>query len=111
MIVQESEVFTQDIMFLINLRKEAGIKVSSKINILTAVRDSYVADITGDRLVIRCKLGPQQSMGRWNALESDGWEQVLVTKNACLWTRSVTIDAVNGGTALNGVESESAAYV
>jgi hypothetical protein len=93
--VQESEELVRDIKFLINLRKEAGIKASSHIRILAAEKDIYVADITGDRNIIRCKLGPQENMGRWSPRDSDGWELKLSDKgNVQLWSRPVAVDGM-----------------
>ena len=74
----------QGIKDLMHLRKDAGIRASSDIRILIAEKDSYVADITGDRFIVRCKIGPAKDTGRWEPIE-DGWEKVMKEKNVCIW--------------------------
>lgn len=73
---------------LIALRQQTGIKASSDIRILKAEKDSYIADIFGDRALVRCKLGPCRKMGRWEPEEEDGWEKAIKGKNICVWLRT-----------------------
>lgn len=82
--LQDDEELVQGIKDLITLRKNAGIRVSSHIRILKAEKDLYVADISGDHCVIRCRIGPSKEMGIWEPHE-DGWEKVMKEKNICIW--------------------------
>lgn len=69
---------------LVAIRKRAGIKSDSKLKILCAERDMYVASID-DRLVV--KLGPRFDMGGLKPNKDDGWAKAASGDDFAVWER------------------------
>jgi hypothetical protein len=87
--MQDSDGLARAIRLLVRLRQEAGVSASSAVRILVAERDQYVADITGTREVLRCKLGPKTNMGKHAAIPEHGWAEVVHDRSCSVWRRPV----------------------
>lgn len=65
---------------LVRCRQRNGIHAKSKLDILCAEADMYVARID-DKLTL--KLGPRYDMGRWVPAEKEGWHFVCSGGSCC----------------------------
>jgi len=72
------------INLLLKCRQRNGISGRSKLEILAAEADMYVARID-DKVMI--KLGPRFDMGRWVPAEKDGWRFVCSGKDFAVWEK------------------------
>lgn len=75
-----------EIVTLIKIRKRNNIKANSKVNILAAENDLYVAAI-GDR--VRMKIGPRFDIGGL-APNLDEWEVAAVGHEYCVWQKKAS---------------------
>lgn len=75
----------QGINRLLRARCDAGLRADSKIEILAANPDLYVARVN-DALV--CKLGPRFDMGPLLPKASEGWKMVASGENWAVWERA-----------------------
>jgi alpha-amylase len=66
------------------VRKRAGIRSDSKLRILCADADMYVAAV-GERLVI--KMGPRYDMGALLPKKEQGWEKAASGKDYAVWVK------------------------
>jgi len=66
------------------LRRRAGVKADSPIQILAAEPDMYVACIASR---LTCKLGPRHHMGDLLPQSNDGWTLALSGENWAIWER------------------------
>eukprot|EP01025_Chloroclados_australasicus_P037372 TRINITY_DN38157_c0_g1_i2.p1 TRINITY_DN38157_c0_g1~~TRINITY_DN38157_c0_g1_i2.p1 ORF type:complete len:546 (-),score=76.16 TRINITY_DN38157_c0_g1_i2:460-1965(-) len=69
---------------LMAIRKKCGVRANSKIKIMIAEDDMYVAKIR-DNLVV--KLGPRFDMGQHLPNEKEGWTMDLSGKDFAIWTK------------------------
>ena len=67
---------------LVALRKRAGVHAESKIEILAAEPDLYVARIGGSLV---CKLGPRHDMGALLPAAAEGWALAASGKDWAVW--------------------------
>lgn len=67
------------------LRKRAGIRADSKLEILAAERDLYVARINGN---VTLKCGPRYDMGSLVPLKEEGWELAATGKDFAVWEKA-----------------------
>ena len=79
-----NEELKPEICKLVELRQRAGINAASKIDILAADKDVYIARID-DAVVI--KMGPRYDMGEFLPEESEGWEMVLTGNDWAIWEK------------------------
>jgi hypothetical protein len=69
----------------VELRLRAGIKANSKLEILCAEHDVYVARID-DKVTI--KMGPRYDIGDLAPKESDGWKKSVRGADWCTWEKA-----------------------
>jgi len=69
---------------LVALRKRAGIKADSKVKILAAEKDMYIAEINSSLVL---KLGPRYHAGDAAPKESDGWVMAASGKDWAAWEK------------------------
>lgn len=69
------------------LRKRWGIHADSKLEILAAEKDMYVARITGDAGPVVLKLGPRYDMGSLMPKKEDGWEKAVKGLDFAVWEK------------------------
>lgn len=75
---------------LMDIRKRAGILSDSKMKILVAEADLYMANID-DRLIV--KLGPRIDLGDRKPNKAEGWQRVADGFDYCVWEKkSATSD-------------------
>ncbi|KAI3436462.1 hypothetical protein D9Q98_005879 [Chlorella vulgaris] len=74
-----------EINALVELRLRAGIKANSKLEILCAEHDVYVARID-DKVTI--KMGPRYDIGDLAPKESDGWKKSVRGADWCTWEKA-----------------------
>lgn len=67
------------------IRRRNGIMSDSKVKIMAAESDMYVAEI-GESVVL--KLGPRYDMGACLPKECDGWKTATWGKDFCVWERN-----------------------
>jgi len=75
----------EQISKLAALRRRAGIRADSKIVILAAEPDMYVARINGK---VTCKFGPRYDMGDLVPNKADGWTLSHSGDNWAVWERN-----------------------
>jgi len=73
----------EEIGGLVTVRKRNDINAKSKVDILTAENDLYVAKID-DRLIL--KIGPRFDMGHL-APNAEEWQITAVGKDYCVWEK------------------------
>lgn len=73
---------------LVALRKKAGLRANSKVEILAAEPDMYVARITGTTGAVTLKLGPRYDMGNLVPNKGEGWELAASGHNYAAWAKS-----------------------
>jgi alpha-amylase len=73
--------------YSLQARRDAGIVAKSKLEILCAEGDMYVARITGTRGSLVLKLGPRYDMGALLPKQDDGWAKAAVGKDYCVWIK------------------------
>jgi len=66
------------------LRQRAGIQANSKLEILAAEKDMYVARINGN---VTVKLGPRYDMGNLVPRKEDGWAMAASGKDFAVWEK------------------------
>lgn len=66
------------------LRQRAGIQADSKLEILAAERDMYVARINGN---VTLKLGPRFDMGGLVPRKEDGWALAAAGNDFAVWEK------------------------
>ncbi|KAL4534490.1 hypothetical protein Ndes2526A_g05385 [Nannochloris sp. 'desiccata'] len=76
--------FKKQIIELVALRKRAGIKADSKIDILAAEKDLYIAEINSSLVL---KLGPRYDGGDAMPKASDGWVLAASGKDWAAWEK------------------------
>jgi alpha-amylase len=81
----QNNTLKQQIVELLALRKRAGIKADSKIKILAAEKDYYLAEINS---TVVLKLGPRYDGGDVMPKESDGWVVAASGKDWAAWEKS-----------------------
>jgi len=74
----------EQLVALLDLRRRAGIRADSPVEILAAESDMYVARIAG-RVVL--KMGPRYSMGDLLPCPEEGWTKGASGKNWAVWTK------------------------
>lgn len=74
-------------MAQVALRKRAGICADSKLEILAAEKDMYVARVTGTSGALTLKLGPRYDMGGLVPKKEEGWAMVTNGKDYALWEK------------------------
>ena len=67
------------------LRKRAGIRADSKLEILCAEGDMYVARCNGN---VTIKMGPRYDMGGLVPKESDGWKMAAKGQDFAIWEKA-----------------------
>ncbi|KAF8061950.1 AMY1.2 [Scenedesmus sp. PABB004] len=72
---------------LIKVRRDAGIVARSKLEILAAKGDMYVARVTGGRGAVVVKLGPRLDMGDLLPPKDQGWVKAASGKDYAVWAR------------------------
>eukprot|EP00775_Hariotina_reticulata_P005433 gene5433-5666_t len=72
---------------LIQVRQAAGIVGDSKLEILAAVDDMYVACIKGQKASVVLKLGPKYDMGKLMPKAEDGWVKTAKGTDWCVWVK------------------------
>ncbi|EFN58641.1 hypothetical protein CHLNCDRAFT_29945 [Chlorella variabilis] len=70
---------------LVALRKRAGIRADSKLEILCAEGDMYVARCNGN---VTIKMGPRYDMGGLVPKESDGWKMAAKGQDFAIWEKA-----------------------
>jgi alpha-amylase len=85
---EDSADLASGIRTLIAMRKRAGVTAVSKVVILNAEPEQYVADVYGTDALVRVRLGPMEKMGKHEPTAVDGWGTVLKGSDFCVWTRS-----------------------
>lgn len=78
------EDLQKQISNLVALRQRCGIKARSKLKILAADHDMYVATID-DKIMV--KLGPRFDMGDLVPKESEGWKVAQSGKDYAVWAK------------------------
>ncbi|KAG2489176.1 hypothetical protein HYH03_012402 [Edaphochlamys debaryana] len=78
------EDLRKSITALAALRRKAGIRADSSLEILAAEKDLYVARVGGTLTV---KMGPRFEMGSLLPKEADGWRFALSGKDWAVWER------------------------
>lgn len=86
-VYEDSEDLAAGIRTLITIRKQAGVTAVSKVVILNAEPEQYVADVHGMAAVVRVRLGPNEDMGKHEPTAEDGWCKVVKGSDFCVWTR------------------------
>lgn len=66
------------------IRRRNNIVSDSKIKIMCAESDMYVAEI-GESVIL--KLGPRYDMGQYVPKEADGWKVATWGKDFCVWEK------------------------
>ncbi|KAI7843850.1 hypothetical protein COHA_002401 [Chlorella ohadii] len=74
----------QTIADLIAVRQRAGIQADSKLEILAAEKDMYVARINGN---VTLKLGPRYDMGNLVPRKEDGWALAAAGNDFAVWEK------------------------
>jgi alpha-amylase len=69
---------------LVALRQRAGIQADSKLEILAAEHDMYVARINGN---VTIKMGPRYDMGNLVPRKEDGWAMAASGKDFAVWEK------------------------
>lgn len=72
-----------ELVKLVQLRHRAGIDATSKLEILAAEGDMYVAKVGGELLL---KLGPRYDMG--HLAPGKEWKKEASGKDWCVWKRT-----------------------
>eukprot|EP00198_Chlamydomonas_reinhardtii_P004866 XP_001694202.1 alpha-amylase [Chlamydomonas reinhardtii] len=70
---------------LVALRRRAGLHSESKLEILAAEPDMYVARV-GEKVTV--KLGPRYDMGNLLPKEAEGWKFVMSGKDWAVWEKT-----------------------
>jgi alpha-amylase len=73
------------LLWQVAIRKRAGITASSKLEILAAEHDMYVARINGN---VMLKLGPRYDMGGLVPQESQGWKLAASGQDFAVWDQA-----------------------
>ena len=68
----------------VSLRQRAGIQADSKLEILAAEHDMYVARINGN---VTVKLGPRYDMGSLVPRKEEGWALVVTGNDFAVWEK------------------------
>ncbi len=68
----------------IAVRQRAGIRADSKLEILAAEKDMYVACINGN---VTLKLGPRFDMGNLVPRKEDGWVLAAAGNDFAVWEK------------------------
>ena len=68
----------------VSLRQRAGIQADSKLEILAAEHDMYVARINGN---VTVKLGPRYDMGNLVPPKEEGWAMAASGKDFAVWEK------------------------
>lgn len=66
------------------LRQRAGIQANSKLEILAAEKDMYVARVNDN---VTVKLGPRYDMGSFAPRKEDGWALAASGKDFAVWEK------------------------
>ena len=66
------------------LRQRAGIRADSKLQILAAERDMYVARVNGN---VTLKLGPRYDMGDLLPRKEEGWQIAASGTDFAVWEK------------------------
>ena len=85
--MQEGETLKAGIAKLLGIRKSMGILSDSKITILLAKPEVYIAQIEGTRGMIRIQLGS----GSTEAVETsseDGWIETDTREGFTIWVKA-----------------------
>ena len=80
----QDEKMRKQISELVALRKRNGLKANSKIKILAAESDLYVAEINGN---VRCKMGPRFDLGHLTPNKKEGWVVAMTGKDWAVWEK------------------------
>jgi alpha-amylase len=87
--INDAAILKKQIIELAALRKRAGIKADSKIKILVAEKDVYIAEINGSLVL---KLGPRYDGGDAMPKESDGWVLAASGKDWAAWEKGNSVE-------------------
>lgn len=71
-----------EIAALVDARKAAGVHAESKMEILAADADMYVARVIGEKANLIVKLGPRYDMG---SLYKKGWKKINAGHDYGVW--------------------------
>ena len=69
------------------LRRRAGIRADSRLEILAAEPDMYVARINGNNGNVMLKLGPRFDMGGLVPRSQDGWQLAASGPDFAVWEK------------------------